>query len=412
MRKLLFLSYYFPPQACAASQRSRKLAKYLHEYGWEPVVITVENNPSLPSDPTLLDDIPHVRQIRIPFNDFTRAIIKQKALRLLLNKLLVPDYERLWLPYVRSVIDGILQKERMDAIYTSCSPFSLNLEGERLQKKYSLPWVTDFRDGWTLGTVFEPGTRLHKPAHLRMEARALENCDMWIANTPGLLEEECRQYPFLRGKSLCISNGFDSKDFVDVRPAPVDSSNWNLVYAGAWYRRYYPDALFKIIAAFRLAYPQVKLSLHYLGPHFQFFSSLASRHGLKTMLVHHGYPHYRDAIPFLKSADLLLMTLPSDPRARYWVPAKLYEYLASGAPIFGVCPKGDAFNLVAKHGTALDINGEDLLKTGVQNLHHLWNQWNTHTQTPIQPALLNEFEYSNLAQRLASVLDRVAAISR
>ena len=57
LKRVLIITYYWPPSGGAGVQRWLKFAKYLPEFGWQPVIYT-PSNPEFPSeDPSLLKDL-------------------------------------------------------------------------------------------------------------------------------------------------------------------------------------------------------------------------------------------------------------------------------------------------------------------------------------------------------------------
>ncbi|HRY28759.1 MAG TPA: glycosyltransferase [Elusimicrobiota bacterium] len=406
MKTVLMLVYFFPPSSGAAAQRSRKLAKYLPKHGWQPLVVTAGDDPFVPRDNTLMEDVASTEIHRTLPSILPGMLLGRRALRLLLDRFFVPDIQVGWIPRAHSCVKKLLAGRKIDLVYTSCAPFSANLEGERIGKRYGVPWVTDFRDPWVAGTTFRPPTPAHRWIHAALEDRAFSRCDWFVANTPGFLDEERERHPVLRQKSCCISNGYDPEDFPSVRPAG-GKETWEMVFTGSWHRRYYPDTLFRIVRFFLERNRTAKIKIHYSGPHFKQFFVPAERNGLAPLLEDHGHLSYKRTIALLQSGDLLLTTLPDDARARTWVPAKLYEYLATGRAVFGVCPDGDAARLVELAGSFVRPNALDAETRGGDILQGLWDDWKAGKRRETARAVLEKYQYPVLAERLAGVFDRL-----
>ncbi len=406
MKRVLFLTYYFPPASGAGSQRARKLVKYLPRAGWTPVV-AAGHDPFLPEDQSLLEDVKDAEVMRVRPGLLPRALLGSRVPRLALNRLLVPDVQAAWLASLRRATDALLSSSRIDLVFTSCGPFSLNAEGARLKRRRRVPWVTDFRDAWTLGAAFRPLTPLHGWLERRMEARACDECDHFIANTPAFLAEQKKKFPVIASKSSCLPNGYDPADFPDEAPSglPPGDRPWKLTYAGSWYRRLYPDDLFRVLADFRQE-RGAPLEVHYAGPHSRPFGERVRALGLGDCLKDHGSLGYRESLRLIQESDLLLLTLPRDGRAGYWVPAKLYEYLASGKPVLALCPPGDVPSLVQGQGRVVTASGAEALSRGRQALSELWDAWRGGRTVERSPALAGH-EYPALAARLAGIFDRV-----
>lgn len=411
MKTVLFISYLFPPQAGAGAQRARKLAKYLARWGWRPLVLAAEVDPFFQVDKSLLDDVKDIEVIRVPANVLPRALLRSRIPRLALDRLLVPDLQLGWLPHLKRAAEKIIMERKPQAVFTTCAPFSTNAAGAHLKKKFGLPWVTDFRDPWVMGTTFQPPTPLHRWLHVRLEKRAYQACDVFVANTPLFLAQERKRYLWLSNKSLCIPNGYDPEDVSRAQSSPAlePGDAWHLSFAGSWHRRFYPDTLFSLLAAFVKKRPQARVVLHYAGAHFQQFSRPAQAHGVDGLLVNHGHLSNLDTLKLLQKSHVLLLTLPQGPRAKSWVPAKAYEYLATGRWIFGVCPPGDTSALIEKQGAFVPSDHPEVMRKGVADLEKIWSAHRAGQWPPRQDALLQEHEYPRLAERLADVLDGLVA---
>lgn len=359
----------------------------------------------------MLRDVEAAEVHRLPSSVLPQWFLENRIPRLALDRLMVPDLQRGWLPILRRKVEEVLSKEKVDLVFTTCAPFSLNLAGEWIKEKYGIPWVTDFRDPWTMGTTFQAATPLHRWWNVRLERRAYARCDFFVANTEMFLAQERRRYPWLEPKAACVSNGFDPDDFANAVRPERKPGEWNLVFNGSWHRRFYTDHLFRAVQAFREKHPDVRLMLHYSGPHFAQFSAPARALGLDSVLVNHGYLSYLEVVKLLQSSDLLLFTIPSNERAESWVPAKLYEYLASGRPVFGVCPQGDAARLVNSQGECVDPMEADFAAKGLGALERLWKGADSGRSPSMPENELKNFQYPALAARLAGIFNRLTAVS-
>ena len=58
MKKILIITYYFPPSGGPGVQRVLKHIKYLRDFGWQPYVLTVSNGQYPAIDESLIKQIP------------------------------------------------------------------------------------------------------------------------------------------------------------------------------------------------------------------------------------------------------------------------------------------------------------------------------------------------------------------
>ncbi|KPJ51895.1 hypothetical protein AMJ39_09095 [candidate division TA06 bacterium DG_24] len=291
MKRLLLISYAFPPMAAVGGHRTVKFAKFLPEFGWEPTVLTVRSGFNYAYDPSLLDDLPgSLKVLRTPSmeplrwwegrkgreteyasgeevdrwgsslptgsetecscsavggpaRDMGRAArgIKQLARDLLTT----PDEQVWWIPFavaagLKAVADGI------DVIYTTSPPHSTHLAGWLLSLLTGKPWVADFRDLWTSNIHFLPSRRGGKRERVErwLEARLLRDAAAIITTSEKsreLLSSQIggngRADREARTRWFTITNGFDPDDFADaveeggrgVQPGSLSPRDWGLL---------------------------------------------------------------------------------------------------------------------------------------------------------------------------------------
>lgn len=415
MKKVLFLTYYFPPIAGGGVQRSSKFVKYLPNFGWEPIVITVNDDPSQPKDETLLKDVGKARIIRTKCNIIPHKLLQNRYVREALDLILCPDINIGWLPYIREKVDEIIENEDISLVYTSCRPFSLNLEGMRIKKKYGIPWVTDFRDPWTLNTFFKPVTPVHGWINRKIEKRAMELCDYYIANTESNLTRAYEVFPVLNTKSTWIPNGFDPEDFKSDKDGAYNKKSngmdsWNITYTGACYHTYNPKDLLKIIREFIDDNKECgrEIVINYAGSHFKCFLRYASKYNLESYVINHGYLSHADSVELIKNSDLLLLYLPDDDKASSWVPGKLYEYLASNIPIFAIVPQGDTFDIINKSGAGIALTHEEIESIGYKELENQYSKWRSCVNhAEINVKYITKYNRYVQTQKLANIFDKL-----
>ncbi|KPL02135.1 MAG: hypothetical protein AMJ73_09210, partial [candidate division Zixibacteria bacterium SM1_73] len=202
-RKVLLITYYFPPMGMGGVQRTSKFAKYLPGFGWTPFVLTVKDVHYWAEDPSLLEELPpEVKVIRTGSFDPLRISFKLKSLfkkRKQRNKyvkestaqrsklsswLFFPDSKIGWVPFALLSGLNLIRKERIDLIFTTSPPPSLHLVGYLLKLLTGKPWVVDFRDPWT-GYKFEIfPTRLHLFLKNQLVRLIIKNADRIISANP------------------------------------------------------------------------------------------------------------------------------------------------------------------------------------------------------------------------------------
>ena len=171
MRKVLMIAYAFPPMGGSGVQRTLKFAKYLPDFGWEPIILTASQalmEQQGETDYSLLDDIPAAAAVhRIPDPRLRRFLSRRPngpameftdsrqlrrdgtggyARALAKSLVFVPDAQIEWLPLALSEAISLVRRHKVDLIWSTSDPFTDHLVAYLLKRLGARPWVADFRD--------------------------------------------------------------------------------------------------------------------------------------------------------------------------------------------------------------------------------------------------------------------------
>ena len=238
MKKVLIITYYWPPSGGAGVQRWLKFVKYLREFGWEPVVYTPENPEAPAIDMSLEKDIPEnltVIKTKIwePYSVYKKLVgikpeEKIKAGFLSENKkpslienisvkirgnFFIPDARKFWIKPSIKFLTKYLKDNPVDAIVSTGPPHSMHMIALGLKKKLNIPWLADFRDPWTNIDFYEE-LNLSASAdkkHHQMEKSVLENADTVSVISRTMAVDFKRLY---NRHYEVITNGFDEDDII------------------------------------------------------------------------------------------------------------------------------------------------------------------------------------------------------
>ncbi|MCM2374826.1 glycosyltransferase [Aporhodopirellula aestuarii] len=397
MRRVLFISYAYPPTGGGGVQRSVKFTKYLPQFGWQPTVLTVAN-PSVPvHDDTLVRDIdPAVEIIRARTwepsyrwkqhlsggavsSDSNSGDRKEKTsswrrslkrwTRLQAMSWLQPDPQVLWNRSAYRMASGALRKQPHDAIFVTGPPFSSFLLACRLKRAFGLPLVVDFRDEWMLACRYldnhqQSGKAANDQRTMMLDVLAC--ADAVVATTQASaaeLSQHCLEVQS-RARVSCIHNGFDPSDFPDVGSSTeVASERFRLVYTGTLWRLTDISPLVDAIVRLHVQDPDLvsRLDLVLAGRRTPEQDAVLKRLERTTVsVVRHDYLPHDEALKLAAGADGLLLLLSGDTGAERVVPAKLFEYLTLQRPILAICPQGETRDLLSKYSSVRGLGNNDI----------------------------------------------------
>lgn len=380
LRRVLVVARDFPPAGGAPAIRLAKLVRYLPEFGWEPVVLTVPADHAWHRDMSLLEELsPGLEIHRVP-RLLTRAIHPTSGVdralrpprRKGLGKLLVPDSGILWAAPAGRAARGIVGG--VDAILTSAPPFSTHLVGLWVALRHHLPWVADYRDNWTTN----PAATSSNPSRwleVALERRVLrEACGVTVVSraAAGELTEAFGLDP---RRVHVAMNGFDP---ADLPPAQGRSASFEIVYMGSMDHRRDPRPFLCALDHASRDRPGLRddLRIRLIGNIPGWVVEAAVRTVGTTRVTVDGVVPHREALARAAGAAVLLGISSEAEAGRSAMTSKLLEYLGLRRPVLMLAPPGPAVELVASMGAGEVARPDDLgaIRTALLRLHDDWTR--------------------------------------
>lgn len=398
MKRVLIITYYWPPSGGSGVQRWVKFAKYLPKEGWQPVIYTPENPELTTVDKTLAAEIPPEaeivkRRILEPYGIYRKLMgkgsstdlktltsagsdggevnpvngggktWKQKLALYIRGNFFVPDPRVLWVKPSVKFLKEYLKAHPVDAIVTTGPPQSMHLIGLNLSRETGLPWLADFRDPWTKMFYFkhlglkEKAEKLHH----ELEGKVLDGATRVIAVSPMVQKD----FQAMTSTPVeLITNGYDEADF--NRHFDLDE-NFNITHTGLFASDGNPETLWKVLADKCQADKEFQRSLRIrlVGKTDKEIISSIEAAGLGPNLRDFGYRSHEVAVAEQKNASVLLLPLRKEPEYEAVLPGKLFEYLASRRPVLGIGQTDGAMAKVVRDtgsGMVYDWDDEKRLK--------------------------------------------------
>lgn len=414
MKRLLVLSYYFPPMGMSGVQRTLKFVKYLPQFGWQPVVLTIKSRGSYGYDWKLLDEIPDIEIYRTHSLDplylspskHNPSAAARGNIASRINRLFIPDNKLGWIPFAIDRGLTVARDNRIDAIYSSAPPFSSHLAALALKKKLGKPLICDFRDAWTENPQTSYANPLHEYFDLMLERKVLRESDLLLAINQEIVDSFITKHPGIRpDKFRVLPQGFDPADFEGVDPEKF--KKFTIVYTGTFVGKRTPEPLIKALSVIRQGHPEIFENLQVIiaGAFRDQDRELARRAGMESVVEFRGYLPHRESISLLKAADILWMVIhPSE--GPTVATGKIYEYLGANKPILASVPEDGAAARLIKDirlCKALPFTGSDLLAKEIVRLYGLLNQGKKNSQ----PEYAGNFDRKRIASLLGKELDKI-----
>lgn len=422
-RRVLIIAYYFPPILGGGTFRPLKFAKYLPEFGWDPIVLCAQPGPEHDLDPELLEELPpsvvvervgHLRpkQMEDAWLQVWNLLWKLRLRRLAGR--LEPYKVLRWIPldpYITWVVPAyraarrLIRQYRPDVVMTSSPPHSLQLVGLWLKQTTHLPWVADFRDPWTGNRLSPMPSHIHETINLRSERRVVRLAD-WIVVVTSEMMESFRRTTGQETLQKCItiSNGFDPADFATPPMSRDDQNTFRIVYPGTLYGLRNADAFLNCIDKL-VATGQVRsehLRVEFIG---RDGTGAAERLKGRSWFFSQAPVSHRDAVRWMQRASSLLLLVP--PEAAYAHSGKLFEYLGAARPILAVVPpESEAARLVEAAGAGIVAAADDeaAIASAILTLYERWRQGRLEVK-PNQDVVAG-FDRRLLTRSLADLLER------
>lgn len=387
--RVLMVAFHFPPSGAVASQRAHKFARYLPDFGWEPIVVAREPDPLQPRDESFAGNPAPAEVLRPSERSRLLGLLPKGWIDPVRRFFCIPDEETGWRRLLRRRLPELIARHRPDVLWANSVPTGSLVAAAAAATSAGIPFVADFHNEWTRNMYYRPSTSWHDAVHHRMERDVVEAARVTTTLNPMHTDDLRARFPGARVET--IENGCDPSDYA-VEPPDPSRRPIVFTYAGAVYGYQSPAPFLKALATAGLRDVEVRI----VGDRFNQFSTGAwpfpvSIEGHRT--------HRELGVIFSRSSAFFLCLEP--PAARQ-LPAKLYEYLRAGRPTFAIVPKGGAADQwMAKTGagTAVDSGAPDTWAPALASFVESIGRY----RAPSAEA----FYRKTLAGRLAGILDEV-----
>lgn len=413
MKRVLVVAYHYPPVGEVGVFRTLKFTKYLPQFGFRPVVLTVKNRSVGARDATLLDEVPREAKVIATVSAEHRFLRAPSRLGINLKWFFVPDTHVGWLPFATHYGAAAIWKEDIDIIFATAPAFTSLLVGHALKKRTGKPLVLDYRDPWTQNAFTTYPTRLHRRLEEGMEGAVLRSADYVVTTTEEISQRLTRKYPFIRNRCETIPNGFDSDDFRGLE-RDASSDRFTITYTGTFYglrtARYFLAALRNV--ADKNKHLQDRIRVVFAGPEDRHTVRLVQELGLQDIVELTGFISHRESLQLMMNADVLLLVMGGgevvgNGMGTMMIPGKTFEYLAARRPILTLAPDGAVSDLVRATASGMVVPPESIgaIERAILDLFGRWQAGSLSMTS----GDVSVFERRTLTARLAAVLESLCS---
>ncbi len=426
-RKILIVTYYWPPSGGVGTQRWMHFAKQLAANGWVPIVYTPENPQFSIKDPSLLSEVAQLTTYRTtiwePFNLFhkitggkekgqvkqglimekSKPSLKDQLVIWLRGNLMIPDPRKFWVKKSIRFLTQLQQEENFSHVITTGPPHSMHLIGLGLKHKLpNMHWLADFRDPWSAWDVLPKlkAGRLAMYRHRMLEKKVLQFADDVLTVSHQLAQD-------LSGKGMkrevhVLHNGI-SYPFIHTKAL---SGQYILGYFGMLNALRNPTALWQALDDYCEAHSDFRERFELrLGGIVSdaILNELKSFRHLGEKVNYLGYLSHGELQTAYAQCNALLLLLNKSDNARWILPVKFFEYLSANRWILALGPKNSDLDLLMRGkevGSLIDFDDPE----GIRDWLDKWHRKGWKVASQDARSLLNRFSHENLVKDLMKIL--------
>jgi glycosyltransferase involved in cell wall biosynthesis len=423
-KKVLIITYYWPPAGGPGVQRWLKFVKYLPHFGIHPIVYCPEN-PNYPIvDDTLQNDIPEtITVIKAPIKEpyafaklfskkdtasISSGIIPKEKRQTVIQRLMlyirgnffIPDARKMWIKPSTEFLAAYINEHHVDTIITTGPPHSLHLIGLHLKRQFNLRWIADFRDPWTTIGYHEllKLTAASKDKHNALECEVLNSADHIIVTSNYTKSE----FTTKTDKPITmITNGYD----IHTVARPDKDQSFTMAHIGSLLSERNPDILWSILSELVEENKSFKdlFLLRLIGVVSSDIIDKLESYSLRDNVEVIGYVTHEEAINYQMKSQVLLLIETDSEATKAIIPGKLFEYIVSETPILAIGPEDSDIQTILKStqtGTYFTYKQKAALKMHVLDLFEAY----LNNTLDIKPVNIEQYSRKELTGKLAALL--------
>lgn len=429
MKKILLIAFYFNQTNEIASKRLKGLAKYLPQFGWEPIIITPK-----------LDNIPNYEYNNLDFkvietnyenmldkwinkfrkssnndelndennnakrNNQSKNSLINKAISIAGEIFAYPDGMKYWYEPAIEVSKEAIEVNNIEAIISSSWPITSHVIANDLKKLYNLNWIADLRDLWNLNPYVKH-TFIRNYFEKKLEIETFKYADVLTTTTDLASKTLQKLHPSKR--IYTVMGGYDIENIIENNTLR-NNEKLNFMYAGSLYGgKRDPNLLFKGIRELidKNEISQSLLSLDFYGDS-QGLGNIAKEYRIESIVHVHGSIPHKEVLKKQKESQALLLLSWNNEKEMMFLPGKIYEYLAAKRPILSIGYKeGSLKDLIEKTNIGYHVSTLEETKKAILNFYNSFIENKSLKYTGNE--YVNNYSMITTAQKFGTILDSI-----
>ncbi len=427
MKNVLIISYFAPPLNLPPAIRIGKFAKYLPQFGWNPIILTVKDIDFYQTNLSLFPDFENMKIVRTKCFDYfhiiqtinkfrkkedtiSQIIFKNKENKIIkfIQNMFPIDDKIGWMPFCYSKAKEIIKINKIDVIFTTLGGvYHSAITSYLLAKRFDIPLIIEFRDLW-VDYPLDEAIFFNKILNSFFEKKITKFSSKIITLAPGARQFLNAKYNLNDNKIEVITNGFDEEDFKkDIPFLKKEENTLVFTFCGTFFTKLSPLDLFNSLQKSNVQ--NIKIKIRFIGNFRQNFWELKERFAkqLSQNILIQVIPRmeYKQLVNELHKSDILMLFVQD----KNMFHAKIFDYLAAKKTILAFCPKeSDTENLIKTGNLGFTIENGDI-EQGRRTIEKIIKLFKEKKLDKIHrnDRFINQFTRQNLSEKFAQILDSV-----
>ena len=425
MFKVLVIAYNFPPMGLSGVQRTLKFVKYMKQFGWDPTIITSDEDKYFAFDESLNSEVENqnINVIRVGGKGINKnhnvhidrklpGEIYRKIKSKIGQSIFLPDTKKIWAKKALKVAEKLVAQDTFHVLFVTGPPFSIFNSFRKIKCPYRIPLVVDYRENWYDSPFSFYPTPIHRILQKKMEYKTLKSAEGIIVSNRKIKESLIKNFKFLTFNDIRIlTNGFDPEDFKDLIVVPKNNNRMKIFYSGIFSVYNTPKYFFNAFKSLTIEQPDIakNIELHFAGFLRKENQKLIKKLNLQEFVYDHGFVSHKEALSKMVSSDIVWLTISDKMKNESILPGKIYEYFAAKKPILACVPEGAAKIVAQEYPNSFICSSNNIneIKEMLIKIYKIYSEGNF---TQVDDNFLTNYRRDFLTEQLTKLFNQLLKV--